>query len=320
MDMGGVLCSCRGRCGEDNSSNGDSTGRTRLISDHSNVQQTQIPEGLQSDVSRSLPYSWSVPNATNEWNEHSALYKSLQETSPILSNEEERLDWENSLLRSMKDPSQIVSETKEIVIITDKFPKARHHFMILPNEDLRDIYSLSPKHIDLLRRMQAKGLQLASTKTGDFMMGFHAQPHLNRLHLHVISKDLEKVKNKHQWNIFTTPYFIPCRTVIKELVELGKVTRRTDEEVEGWRKGRPQCPICPYSNNITGMKLHIKGHFPPPIPSCNFGILSTPFFGSSVPAYPMRLPDFSRPPPGFALPPRANTPASLRRIRGPGNR
>jgi len=299
MNMGGVLCSCRGRCVEDNSNNGDTTGRTRLISEHSNVQQTQIPVGLQSDVSRNLPYSGSVPNATNEC--------------------VGRLDWENSLLRSMKDPSQIVSETKEIVIITDKFPKARHHFMILPNEDLRDIYSLSPKHIGLLRTMQAKGLQLASTKTEDFMMGFHAQPHLNRLHLHVISKDLEKVKNEHHWNIFTTPYFIPCKTVIKELVELGKVTRRTDEEVEGWRNGRPKCHYCTFSDNLSGMKVHMKCHFPPPIQSCNFDI-PTSSFESSVPAYPLGLPDFSRPPPGYAFSPRVNNPAHRRKIRGPGNR
>merc|ERR1719508_611650 len=79
-------------------------------------------------------------------------------------------NWEDSLLRSMEDPSQIVYENEEIVIILDKYPKAREHYMVLPRQDIRDIYSLRFKHLPLLRIMQAAGLRMMGDNPGDFMM------------------------------------------------------------------------------------------------------------------------------------------------------
>lgn len=225
---------------------------------------------------------------------------------------EVREDWENSLLRSMEDPSQIVSETEEIVIIRDKFPKASQHYMILPREDIRDIYSLTQEHIELLCTMQDAGLELTRSKNCDFMMGFHAQPHLNRLHLHVIATDLDSscLKKKHHWNIFTTPYFISLQTVIMELEELGKVKRRTNQQVSAWRNGSLKCRLCSYcSDYLLAMKRHNKWHL-------EEEKVQEPEVGRNVPTFPVFPPDLTRPPPGFAF---STNPAPIRNIRFSGN-
>jgi len=172
-------------------------------------------------------------------------------------------NWRDVLLWSMKDPSQIISETKQIVTIRDKFPKAFEHYMILPKEDIQDIYSLRKEHIPLLETMQAAGRELMRDNRSNFMMGFHANPNMNRLHLHVISKDLSYAKGRIHWNIFTTPYFISCKSVIKELKKMGKVKERTESQEKEWIQKNPRCPFCSHSetgDNLTNMKMHVKAH------------------------------------------------------------
>ena len=42
--------------------------------------------------------------------------------------------WSKGLLASMEDPEYIVHSTDSLVIIRDKYPKAKHHFLILPRK------------------------------------------------------------------------------------------------------------------------------------------------------------------------------------------
>ncbi|GIY98065.1 aprataxin [Caerostris extrusa] len=42
--------------------------------------------------------------------------------------------WSQGLKASMEDPNLIVDSDDLVVIIKDKYPKAQHHYLILPKE------------------------------------------------------------------------------------------------------------------------------------------------------------------------------------------
>lgn len=51
----------------------------------------------------------------------------------------------------------------------------------------------------------------------DFKIGYHAEPSMQQVHLHVISTDFHSpaLKNKKHWNSFTTEFFIPHEGELK---------------------------------------------------------------------------------------------------------
>lgn len=59
--------------------------------------------------------------------------------------------------------------------------------------------------------MALQTLRKRSLPPSSFKIGYHAQPSLNQLHLHVISVDLyaPTMRKKKHWNSFTTSLFIP---------------------------------------------------------------------------------------------------------------
>lgn len=63
----------------------------------------------------------------------------------------------------------------------------------------------------MLREMEflAQNVIEVSGRTSDeFKIGFHAQPSMQRVHLHVISRDFHSpcLKTKKHWNSFNTPF------------------------------------------------------------------------------------------------------------------
>lgn len=52
-------------------------------------------------------------------------------------------DWRNGLLRDMKDPTKQLLRTDLAVVIADKFPRSKHHYLVLPVEDIDTIYEVS---------------------------------------------------------------------------------------------------------------------------------------------------------------------------------
>lgn len=48
--------------------------------------------------------------------------------------------WATGLLQAMKDPSLQVISNDIAVVIKDKYPKAKYHYLILPWENIPDIY------------------------------------------------------------------------------------------------------------------------------------------------------------------------------------
>lgn len=55
--------------------------------------------------------------------------------------------WSLGLLEAMRNPELIVISNDMAVVIKDKYPKAKNHFLILPCENIPSIYHVSPERL-----------------------------------------------------------------------------------------------------------------------------------------------------------------------------
>jgi aprataxin len=91
--------------------------------------------------------------------------------------------WSKKLLETMEEPSSIVMKTSNLVAILDKYPKAKHHYLILPYADIDSIHDLKKHHISLIDEMNMLALNLIEVKGQkfqNFKIGFHASPSMAR--------------------------------------------------------------------------------------------------------------------------------------------
>ncbi|XP_060773253.1 aprataxin isoform X2 [Neoarius graeffei] len=122
--------------------------------------------------------------------------------------------WNQGLRVSMQDPSMQVYKDEKVVVIKDKYPKARYHWLVLPWDSISSLKALRPEHVELLKHMERVGnrmvQQCPSSNKLHFRLGYHTIPSMSHVHLHVISQDFDSpcLKNKKHWNSFTTDYFI----------------------------------------------------------------------------------------------------------------
>lgn len=54
-------------------------------------------------------------------------------------------------------------------------------------------------------------IEVKEQRVDDFKIGYHAEPSMQQVHLHVISTDFNSpsLKTKKHWNSFNTAYFVP---------------------------------------------------------------------------------------------------------------
>ena len=172
--------------------------------------------------------------------------------------------WNQGLLSSMDDPDLQVNSTNDLVTIKDKYPKARHHYLVLPKKQLPNLQSLTKEDLDLLTMMDSEAARLtASHPSSQFQVGYHAVPSMAQVHLHVISLDFDSpcLKHKKHWNSFTTPYFIPSSEVIRQLEENGKIEKPDKDLSKSWLDTPLKCYQCDYTpKNFPDLKQHIKSH------------------------------------------------------------
>ncbi|XP_014834186.1 PREDICTED: aprataxin-like [Poecilia mexicana] len=175
--------------------------------------------------------------------------------------------WSQGLKTSMQDPQMQVYKDDKVVVITDKYPKARYHWLVLPWQSIPSLKALRGEHCDLLRHMQQVAdrmiQQCPDASTLRFRSGYHAIPSMSHIHLHVISQDFDSpcLKNKKHWNSFTTEYFIDSDDVIQMLEASGKVTVK--EGSSELLKLPLRCHVCHKElPTIPSLKEHLKSHFP----------------------------------------------------------
>ena len=97
-------------------------------------------------------------------------------------------------------------------MLIDGYPKARHHYLIVPRTDeLNSISEATHNHLPLLQHMHGKAEKLVEKIKREepevnFNIGYHAVPSMKLLHLHVISDDFDsqRIRKLHHWNIFNT--------------------------------------------------------------------------------------------------------------------
>ena len=173
----------------------------------------------------------------------------------------------------------VLSYDELVVVATDKFPKAAHHFLIIAREDgLHRLQQLRRSHLPLLRRMRAAAELLVAPggaggagsgggggagSTGRFIIGFHAEPSMRQLHCHVVSWDLDSycVKNKKHYNSFTTAFFVPLAAVEAAVVQEGQAASAVPAAAEALLKQSMRCHHCGADmTTIPSLKAHLKTH------------------------------------------------------------
>ncbi|XP_035272531.1 aprataxin [Anguilla anguilla] len=175
--------------------------------------------------------------------------------------------WSQGLKASMQDPTMQVYKDEQVVVIKDKYPKARYHWLVLPWESISSLKALQGAHCGLLRHMQRVGermvQQCRDAQSLRFRMGYHAIPSMSHVHLHVISQDFDSpcLKNKKHWNSFTTDYFIDSQDVVAMLERDGRVT--VQEGAGELLKLPLRCHACHRElATMPQLKEHLKTHLP----------------------------------------------------------
>ncbi|KAM8939122.1 aprataxin [Pelodytes ibericus] len=173
--------------------------------------------------------------------------------------------WSQGLKMSMQDPAMQVFKDDKVVVIKDKYPKARHHWLVLPWESISSLKVLKTEHLELLQHMHTVGEKMVQEHTNltssTFKLGYHAIPSMSHVHLHVISQDFDSpcLKNKKHWNSFTTDYFLQSEDVIEMVKQNGRVAVK--DGVSELLKAPLQCHVCKHQpTTIPQLKEHLKKH------------------------------------------------------------
>ncbi|XP_055850518.1 aprataxin-like protein [Episyrphus balteatus] len=175
-------------------------------------------------------------------------------------------NWATGLITTLNDPINHVISTEIGVVIKDKYPKAKHHFLVLPKDDIPSIFHLKPSHLDLLYELHLLSInviEVTNCQRDDFKIGFHAQPSMQRLHLHVISKDFVSpcLKTKKHWNSFNTKLFVPFDDLVDNLKKNGRIEKMGIEYIKTLELTELKCNQCNYkTKTVPDLKKHLLNH------------------------------------------------------------
>ncbi|XP_066471424.1 aprataxin isoform X2 [Tiliqua scincoides] len=175
--------------------------------------------------------------------------------------------WSQGLKVSMQDPKMQVYKDDRAVVIKDKYPKARYHWLVLPWESISSLKAVTQEHLELLEHLHATGekmvQQCPEKDTLHFRLGYHAIPSFSHLHLHVISQDFDSewLKTKRNWNSFTTEYFVDSQVVIEMIKKKGRVN--VGSNISELLKLPLKCHVCKQQQpTIPKLKEHLRTHWP----------------------------------------------------------
>ena len=180
--------------------------------------------------------------------------------------------WGNALADFANDPSSplVLHADTHCIAIADLYPKARYHHLVIARDRRLDSWKdLAAGDAPLLAHMRTvAAAQVAAARAADpslrgvpIRLGFHAEPSMRRLHLHVISFDLVSVKltKKVHFNSYTTPFFLALKDVEAALRSpAGRLSVDLDS-IETWKTAPLRCHRCgaafPF---VPALKQHIE--------------------------------------------------------------
>ncbi|KAF9543245.1 hypothetical protein EC957_001042 [Mortierella hygrophila] len=158
------------------------------------------------------------------------------------------------------------------IIITDAYPKAKVHMLVLPRKPVDKVTDLvgeaGIRTVEGLIRVATTlmGTLKAENAYLDFKMGFHVIPSMRQLHLHVISQDFcsPYLRNAQHWNSFNTRFFIPPEEVIKTIREKGSF-QKTAEELNTYGRMKKITMVCNQCSqaikSVPMLHHHLSDHF-----------------------------------------------------------
>ncbi|XP_054842374.1 aprataxin [Eublepharis macularius] len=175
--------------------------------------------------------------------------------------------WSQGLKASMQDPNMQVYKDERVVVIKDKYPKARYHWLVLPWQTISSLKAVTGEHLELLEHMHVTGermlRQCPEEDSLRFRLGYHAIPSMSHLHLHVISQEFDSpwLKNKKHWNSFTTEYFIDSQDVIGMIKKKGRIS--VSSKASESLKAPLRCHVCKQpQSTMPQLKEHLRKHWP----------------------------------------------------------
>lgn len=173
--------------------------------------------------------------------------------------------WSGGLLESMKDPDMVIFSDEQVVMIKDKYPKAHHHYLVLPREKLPSLTSIKSTHMSLLKHIDkcARKYITDNHPGEEFRFGYHSIPSMAQVHLHAISQDFDSpsLKTKKHWNSFNTDYFIDSKDMMTKLESNGRLVPCPSSEGKRLLDTPLQCHRCQHQpQNMPKLKQHILEH------------------------------------------------------------
>lgn len=192
--------------------------------------------------------------------------------------------------------SRVIFYDEKFVVIQDLFPKATVHLLILPRDDRLSVQRGQEVFEDLgfldeCREMEKKVRRIAAEelrrKIGkhsaaeqarrdameadeipdelprgrawgeEIMTGTHANPSMNHLHIHVLSRDLhsECMKKTNHYQSFTTDFFIRMHEYPLADDDPRRHYGRFPSDMLCWRCGKN------FGNKMARLKEHLEDEF-----------------------------------------------------------
>ncbi|KAK9880524.1 hypothetical protein WA026_011763 [Henosepilachna vigintioctopunctata] len=174
--------------------------------------------------------------------------------------------WSQGLLQAVEDPALLVKSDEFVNVIKDKYPKAKFHYLVVCKKNIGSLNEITKSDMNLLRHMDKIATELTNEtkhENNNFKIGYHAEPSMARLHLHIISDDMNSsfLKTKKHWNSFNSDFFIPSSKVIQSLEDKNKLDLPSKEKCKKYLELPLLCHKCSYvPKNIPDLKKHILSH------------------------------------------------------------
>ncbi|KAG5071189.1 hypothetical protein JHK86_006400 [Glycine max] len=138
-----------------------------------------------------------------------------------------------------KHKDDLLEISDDAVVLNDMYPKAQKHVLVLAQTvGLDCLADVQKEHLQLLNKMHDVSLKWAEKFLNEnaalvFHLGYHMEPSMRQLHLHVISQDFQSthLKNKKHWNSFNTAFFHDSVDVMDEISSDGKATLKDDDKL-----------------------------------------------------------------------------------------
>ncbi|XP_018017313.1 aprataxin isoform X2 [Hyalella azteca] len=192
--------------------------------------------------------------------------KRKSSSSPARPPRPEKKTCTAGILEHMKDTNLVVLSDDHILIMKAKYPKALHHYIVVPRENLASLKNAEARHLALFRHMDERARNYIASQNlqVSFRYGYHAIPITDQLvYLHAISQDFDSpwLRTKKQWNSFNTEYFIESTAVLQCLASRGRMVTCSAADGKRLLEMPISCHKCSHpASSMMELKQHLLKH------------------------------------------------------------